>query len=172
MSVVCKSCHQNAKIPYKIRAEQWQVRGRPHPRSPSPKERGQAENRKLAKNHFFPTFDEKNAKITHPHSLLRIKTQPLNNQLITYKSAPNPPYNHIEGWAKAGRRQSEGWAKDKRYITEYQAFYYRTLTLHYSQQKPQNIAFSATLSPNHYSLTTKISLYFAKVSDQGCKEHF
>ncbi len=45
----------------------------------------------------FLGFIANNAKITHHNSLLRVKTQPLNNQRITLKSMPKSPYSHTEG---------------------------------------------------------------------------
>ena len=82
------------------------------------------------------------------------KPQPLNNQTVTSLTLPKASQSYFEAISKAGRRQGEGRAKDKRYITEYQAYKNRPLTLHYSQQKTKNIAFSSKpLSTNPYPLT-------------------
>ena len=61
----------------------------------------------------FLVFIANNAKITHHNSLLRVKTQPLNNQRVTLKSMqshliaiPKGERSHTEGRAKGERRNS------------------------------------------------------------------
>jgi len=53
-------------------------------------------------------FVANNVKITNQHSFSKQKAYLLNNQIITTITATKTAWSHLEGRAKAYRRQSEG----------------------------------------------------------------